>query len=237
MAYSELVSDDDSGTPYRLIQDEPTSTPTKPTFSTKDQDNASTLTQITNNLVALHIGHNPNLTSATSDSGASHILVRYEHIHVLKDIGMYAPNTKYFASLKSAKKGSELSAIGRGLLQIGSFCLKAFIFSDDELEDTLLGLDLLTEQECTAIFTHQPFHLYYKTNYEPILSGSNKTNQKAWKVQIHQKPQLPDIIPAPVTSSAFGGNLQGARQTDNEYVQFVHASFGFPAPTTFTNAV
>jgi hypothetical protein len=56
MAYSELVSDDDSGTPYRIIQNEPTPAPTKHT----DQDNASSLTQITENLVALHIGHNPN---------------------------------------------------------------------------------------------------------------------------------------------------------------------------------
>jgi hypothetical protein len=74
MASSELVLDDDSGTPYRLIQNEPTPAPTKPTFSTKDQDDANTLTQITEDLVALHIGHNPNLTSTTMlvDSGASH---------------------------------------------------------------------------------------------------------------------------------------------------------------------
>jgi hypothetical protein len=76
MAYSELVSDDNSGTPYRLIQNEPTPAPTKPTFSAKDHDNASTLTQITNDLVTLHIGYNSNLTSATMlvDSGASHIV-------------------------------------------------------------------------------------------------------------------------------------------------------------------
>ncbi len=65
MAHSELESDDDRGTPYRLIQNEPTPAPTKPTFSAKDHDNASTLTQITDDLVALHIGYNPNLTSAT----------------------------------------------------------------------------------------------------------------------------------------------------------------------------
>ncbi len=172
--YSELVSDDDSGTPYRLIQNDTTPAPAKPTFSAKDHDNASTLTQITNDLVALHIGHNPNLTSATVlvDSGASHILVRQKHMHVLKDVVMSAPDTKSFSNLKSAKKGSELSSIERGVLQIGPFCLQAFIFSDEELEDTLLGLDPLTEHGCAAIFTHQSFHLYYKTNPEPILSGS-----------------------------------------------------------------
>jgi hypothetical protein len=224
MAYSELVSDNDGGTPYRLIQNEPIPPPTKPTFSSEGHDNASTLTQITDDLVALHIGHNPNLTSATTlvDSGASHILVRHEHMHVLKDVVMSGPNTKSFASLKSAKKGSELSVIGHGLLQIGPFCLQSFIFSGEELEDTLLGLDPLTEHGCTATFTHQSYHLYYKANPEPILPGSKKANQKAWKVQIHQQSQSPrielrpDVAPAPDISSAFGGSLQG--QTNRQRI-------------------
>jgi hypothetical protein len=117
-------------------------------------------------------------------------------MHVLNDVVISGPNTKSFSSLKSAKKISELSAIGRGLLQIGTFRLQAaFIFSDDKLE---------------AIFTHKSFHLYHKTRSEPILSGSKKANQKAWKVHIQQQPQLPqielrpDITPASVTSSAFG---------------------------------
>jgi hypothetical protein len=127
-------------------------------------------------------------------------------------------------------------AIGRGCLQIGQFRLPAFIFSNDELEDTLLGLDPLTAQGCTAIFTHESFHLYYKTNPKPILSGSKTANQKAWKVQI-QQPTLTDNTLAPHVPSAFGGNLQNSRQIDGEYVQFVHTSLGFPSPTTFMNAV
>ncbi len=74
MASSKLVFVDDSGTPYQLIQNEPTPAPIKPTFSTKDQDDANTLTQITEDLVALHIVHNPKFASATMlvDPGASH---------------------------------------------------------------------------------------------------------------------------------------------------------------------
>ncbi len=150
------MPDDDDGTPCRLIQKESTSNhhPRNQHFHPRTMsDNASTLTQITDDLVALHIEHNPNLTSATMlvDSGVSHILVRQEHMHVLKDVVMSGPNTKSFASLKSAKKGSELSAIGRGLLQIGPFCLQAFTFSDEEIEDTstLLGFDPSTEHGCT----------------------------------------------------------------------------------------
>jgi hypothetical protein len=114
---------------------------------------------------------------------------------------------------------------------------QAFIFGNDELEDTLLGLDPLSEHRCTAIFIHESFHLYYKTNPEPILSGSKTSNQKAWKVQIQQPTKAPDIVPVPAASSAFAGKLQGTIQTHSEYVQFVHASLGFPAPTTFMNAV
>jgi hypothetical protein len=92
------------------------------------------------------------------DSGASHILVRQEHVHVLTDVTMSGPNGHAFASLKSAKKGSELSAIGKGILQIGPFFLPAFIFSNDELEDTLLGLDPLTEAGSRQFSTKYRFN-------------------------------------------------------------------------------
>jgi hypothetical protein len=82
------------------------------------------------------------------DSRVSHILVRQEHAHVLKDVTMSTPNTRAFANLKSAKKGSELSAIGRDFLQIEHFFLPAFIFSNDELEDTLRGLADRTWVHC-----------------------------------------------------------------------------------------
>ncbi len=94
-------------------------------------------------------------------------------------------------------------------------------------------MDPLTAQGCTAIFTHKKsFHLFYKTNPEPILSGSKKTNQKAWKVQIQQPTLRNDDVPP-----AFGGTLQNIRQTDNEYVQLVYASLGFRSPTMFMNVV
>ena len=69
--------------------------------------------------------------------------------------------TQPFAKLRSAKIGSELSPIGRGLLQIGPFCFPAFIFRDDELQDSLLGLNPLTKRGCSAIFTDQNFSLLH----------------------------------------------------------------------------
>jgi hypothetical protein len=76
----------------------------------------------------------PNITMMI-DSGASHILVRNEHAHILKYITMSETKMQPFANVRSAKIGSELSPIGRGLLQIGPFCFPAYIFHDDELQE------------------------------------------------------------------------------------------------------
>ncbi len=84
----------------------------------------------------------PNITMMI-DSGASHILVRNEHANILKYTTMSENNTQPFANVRSAKIGSELSPIGRGLLQIGPFCFPAYIFRDDELQESLLGLNPL----------------------------------------------------------------------------------------------
>jgi hypothetical protein len=217
------------GAPYRPIQDDPVPSSTKPIFTTEHTHaNEDILTQLTSELVAMHIGQNTH-KSATMlvDSGASHILVRQEHAHVLTNVTMTSPNGHAFASLKSAKKGSELSAIGKGVLQIGPFFLPALIFSNDELEDTLLGLDPLTEAGCTAIFNKESFRRFHESNTEPALSGVKQIHQKAWKIVIHQ--------PTP-KMTALNGTLESSKHSDKDYVQFVHASLGFPAPTTFMNA-
>jgi hypothetical protein len=60
-----------------------------------------------------------------------------------------------------------------------------------------------------------------------VLSGLKNPNQKAWKVEIHQpKPKM----------SALNATLENSKHSNKDYVQFVHASLGFPAPTTFMNA-
>ena len=195
--------------PYRPIQDVPVPAPTKPTFTARHTHaNEGILTQLTSELVAMHIGQNTH-KSATMlvDSGASHILVRQEHAHVLTNVTM-SPNGHAFASLKSAKKGSALSAIGKGVLQIGPFFLPAFIFSNDELEDTLLGLDPLTTAGCTAVFNKASFQLFHGSNTEPVLSGVKQLNQKAWRVEIHQpRPEM----------TALNDTLESSKYSDKDY--------------------
>ncbi len=209
------------GAPYRPIQDVPVLSSTKPIFTAEHTHaNEGILNHLTFKLVAMQTTHK----SATMlvDSGASHVLMRLEHPHVLTNVTMSGPNGHAFASLKSAKKGSELSAIGKGIFQIGPFFFPAFtIFSNDELEDTLLGLHPLTEAGCTAILNKESLQLFYESKTEPVLSGVKKPNKKAWKVEIHQpKPKMTAL----------------SKHSDKDYVQFVHASLGFPAPTTFMNA-
>ncbi len=36
--------------------------------------------------------------------------------------------------------------------------------------------------------------------------------------------------------TALNGTLESSKHSDKDYVHFVHASLGFPAPTTFMNA-
>ncbi len=88
----------------------------------------------------------------------------------------------------------------------------------------------MTEAGCTAIFNKESFQLFYDSKTKPVLSGVKKPNQKAWKVEIHQIHQ-----PKP-KMSALNANLESSKHSDKDYVQFVHASSGFPAPTTFMNA-
>ena len=79
-----------------------------------------------------------------------------------------------------------MHAIGQGLLYIGNFHLLAYIFKNDELDTSLLGLNPLTAQGCSATFTHESFSLHHGPNPVPILSGYKHTTQDTWQVQIYQ---------------------------------------------------
>ena len=120
------------------------------------------------------------------DSGASHILVRQEHAYILNDITIFGPNAEPVVHLQTAKKGSTLHAIGQGLLYIGNFHLRAYIFKNDELDTSLLGLNPLTAQGCKATFTHESFSLHHEPNPGPILSGYKHTTQDTWHVRMNQ---------------------------------------------------
>ncbi len=97
----------------------------------------------------------PGSISMIVDSGASHILLRQEHAHVLHNVT--CDNSKSYATIKCTKQGAILTAIGTGSLTIGRFRIQAFICRNHELQHSLLGLNPLTARGCTAEFMNRYF--------------------------------------------------------------------------------
>ncbi len=89
-------------------------------------------------------------------------------------------------TIESVTTGKDVTPIGRGLRQIGPFCFPAYIFRDDEIQESLLGLNPQTKRGCSAMFTNKTFSLHHEANREPILYGSKNANQNSWRVAIQQ---------------------------------------------------
>jgi hypothetical protein len=95
----------------------------------------------------------PGSITMIVDSGASHILLRQEHAHVLHNV--ICDNSKSYATIKCAKQGAVPTAIGTGSLTIGQFRIQAFMCRNHELQHSLRGLNPLTARGCTAEFTNR----------------------------------------------------------------------------------
>jgi hypothetical protein len=119
----------------------------------------------------------PGSITMIVDSGASHMLLRKEHAHVLHNV-IY-DISKSYATIKCAKQGAVLTAIGTGSLTIERFRIQAFIYRNHELQHSLLGLNPLTARRCTAEFTNRYFRLNHTACLQPILVGdTNITAQR-----------------------------------------------------------
>ncbi len=129
------------------------------------------------------------------DSGASHILLRHEHAHVLQSV--ICDNSRSYATIKCAKQEAVLTAVGTGSLSIGRFYLQAFICRDNELQHSLLGLNPSTARECTAEFTDIFFKLHHTACLQPILVGYKYLHPTLWHLPIPPAQQNP--IPLPRT--------------------------------------
>jgi hypothetical protein len=123
---------------------------------TKSDDIAETINLI-DETIAMCKDDIPGPISMIVDSGAFHVLVRQEHAHVLQNV--ICDNSKSHATIKCAKQGAILTAIGMGSLPIGRFRIQAFICRNHELQHSLLGLNPLTAKGCTAELTNRYFRL------------------------------------------------------------------------------
>jgi hypothetical protein len=118
---------------------------------TRNDDIAETINLI-DETIAMCKPDKPGSISMIVDSGASHVLIRQEHAHVLQHVT--CDNSKSYATIKCAKQGAILTAIGMGSLNIGRFRIQAYICRNHELQYSLLGLNPLTIKGCTAEFTN-----------------------------------------------------------------------------------
>ena len=134
----------------------------------------------------------PGSISMIVDSGASHVLIRQEHAHVLQNVT--CDNSKSYATIKCAKQGAILTAIGMGSLNIGRFRIQAFICRNHELQHSLLGLNPLTTKGCTAEFTNK--YLFqaescclsstYPSGIQTLPSNSLARDNTATKARYHR---------------------------------------------------
>jgi hypothetical protein len=135
----------------------------------------------------------PGSITMIVDSDASHILLRHEPAHVLHNV--ICDNSKIYATIKCAKQGAVLTAIGTGSLHIKRFRLQAFICRDNELQHSLLGLNPLTARGCTAEFTNKYFRLNHTAYLQPILVGYKYLRPTLWSVTIPPAHQETTTIP------------------------------------------
>jgi hypothetical protein len=124
----------------------------------------------------------PGSIAMIVDSGASHILLRQEHAHVLQNV--ICNTSRNYATITCAKQGAKITVIGTGSLTIGRFRLRAFICRDDELQHSLLGLNPLMEKGCTAEFTDKIFKLDHTACLQPVLTGYKYLRPTLWRVSI-----------------------------------------------------
>ena len=145
----------------------------------------------------------PGSISMIVDSGASHILLRQEHAHVLHNVT--CDDSKSYATIKCAKQGAILTAIGTGSLTIGRFRIQAFICRNHELQHSLLGLNPLTAKGCTAEFTNQYFRLNQTACFclQPILVGCKYHRPTLWRVTIPPPQHDTITIPRAIADDPF----------------------------------
>jgi hypothetical protein len=97
------------------------------------------------------------------DTGASHVLLRQQHMDLLTNVQMSGFGQLPFAILRAANCRI-LNSIGRGMLTIRTITIVAYIFRDEDLVHNLLGIALFADLGCTAVFTAKQFRFYHQKN-------------------------------------------------------------------------
>jgi hypothetical protein len=229
------LADTEDTCPYAHIRGHPSTVNTTPTYNNVSSD--TPLPHCPDDAAYHTMLHRRQHTSRTklvtaiADFGASHVLLRVSDAHVLGDVVYTLPHETPYAVWK-AGNGSNMAAIGRGVLRVGTFNLPAFVFQDKDLASNLLGVAPFSNHDCTATFTPTTFRISERTG-SPILTGERELGSSLWVVRLEgvAKPTLS------ATTRTAPSAFAVTPQTDARFVQFVHAAMGYSASTTFLHAV
>jgi hypothetical protein len=243
---------EESPCPYSHIRDHPAPPPTKPTFAPFIVGDGFDQALFTERLGPRNLAKSRDAVWAIADSGASHVLIKATDAHILTDREYTVGNAPVFAELKAAN-GTHLSAIGRDNLATGSISLVAYIFDPRDLVNNLLGLAPYADRNCTTTFKPASFLIYQGDESHPLLVGTRDKTRALCLVDLNANlPHAPNSngIPPPHPPAPTRANRRQSsphevyieashvgEQDNASYVRFVHASLGYPAPTTFLRAV
>ena len=160
---------------------------------------------------------------AIGDSGTTHNLLRASHVKNLdvtpcSNLQVTLPNG---ASITSTH-------VGKLPLPNNSQCSTPFyVFSDNDLQQSLLSFSALCNEHnciitltCTDVYIHQ--------GNTVLFHGTKSRDDTLWLIDLDN---FRSVIPYASCNNAY------KTDTDAEFVAFVHASFGYPTFSTFTNAV
>ncbi len=237
LVMSATDGDTEPPCPYRHARNAPLPPVTQPQFDPIEQEPGK-------HALSAHASRAVSIMglSTIADTGASHILFREADASILTQVTR-CTRDKPCATLKAAN-GALLRATGRGKLTIANIQVEAYIFQNEDFANNLLGMIPFSNLGCTAIFKPHWFGVYPPKNRTPIIVGTRTTSAGLWFVDLAQFAStdscgVSDCIPPP--SPAHPGAYIEANAIalhDNaSYVKFVHASLGYPAPSTFLRAV
>ena len=106
---------------------------------------------------------------------------------LLTNVQLSKPNTNPYAILRAAN-GQVLTAIGKGIFQVKTISVVAYVFRDEDLVHNLLGIAPFADCGCTAVFTAHDFNLYHKN--VRLLAGK-RHSANLWHISLDESKDLP----------------------------------------------
>ena len=99
--------------------------------------------------------------------------------------------------------------------------LPAHIFADDTLRQSLFGIADITNLDYDATFRKDGLHLYHGT--ELVHCSPKSADETSWTL--------------PIERPSAHANSVLSLPSDRKFVQFIYASFGSPANSTYKRAI